>query len=148
MEFLIIPARIQMERLIPVECFRKTPFEVFLFCRFPRNSRKFLYHLSALTSARLLTVVLPRKNAKDLKDGGRFPKRLSIQCVSLLVGIIGGGFRTLLQPCRWKRIKFCGRHLCFSFTCVIRDSEHASELQRGKTMWMLIADFLDEMWML
>ena len=37
--------------------------------RFYRNSRKFLYHSSTLTSARLLIVILPRKNAKDLKDG-------------------------------------------------------------------------------
>ena len=37
-------------------------------------------------------------------------------CVSLLVGSVGGRFRTHLQPCRWKRITFCGRYLCFSFT--------------------------------
>ena len=36
--------------------------------------------------------------------------------VSLLVGSVGGRFRTQLQPCRWKRITFCGRYLCFSFT--------------------------------
>ena len=45
-------------------------------------------------SARLFTVILPRKNAKGLKDGGRFPKRLSLQCESLLVGSVGGHFRT------------------------------------------------------
>ena len=53
--------------------------------------------------------------AKDLKDGGRFPKRLSLQCLSLLVGNVGGRFRTQLQPCRWKRIKLWGRYLFFSF---------------------------------
>ena len=42
-----------------------------------------MYHLFKFnTSDRLFTVILPRKNAKDLKDGGRFPKRLSMQCVS------------------------------------------------------------------
>ena len=45
----------------------------------------------------LLVVILPRKKAKDFKDGGRFPKRLSLQCVSLLVGSVGGRFRTQLQ---------------------------------------------------
>ena len=44
---------------------------VFPFSRFYWNSLKFLYHLSTLKSARLLVVILPRKNAKDLKDGGR-----------------------------------------------------------------------------
>ena len=67
-------------------------------------------------SARLFTVILLRKNAKDLKDGGRFPKRLSLQCLSLLVGSVGGRFRTQQQPCRWERITFCGRYLCFCFT--------------------------------
>ena len=42
-------------------------------------------------------VILLRKNAKDMKDGGRFPKRLSLQCVSLLVGSVGVRFRTQLQ---------------------------------------------------
>ena len=43
-----------MERFIPVECFGKKviPSEVF-FSRFYRNSRKILYHLSTITSARL-----------------------------------------------------------------------------------------------
>ena len=48
-------------------------FEVCLFSRFDRNSRKFLYHFP-----RLFTVILPRKNAKDLKDGDRFSRRLSL----------------------------------------------------------------------
>ena len=118
------------------------PFEVFPFSRFYRNSRKFLYHLSILTSARLLAVKLPRKKAKDLKDSGRFPKRLSSQCVSSLVGSVGGRLRTQLQPCRWKRIKFCGRYLCFSFTYVVRASSVLPpELHRGKKCgcWLLVS---------
>ena len=90
-----------MERLIQVECFRKKkviPFEVFLSSRFYRDSPKLLYHLSTLTSARLLTVILSRRNDKDLKDEGRFPKRLSLKCLSLLVGSVGGRIRTQLQP--------------------------------------------------
>ena len=44
------------------------------------------------------------------------------------------------QPCRWKRITFCGRYLCFSFTCMIRDSGVLpSELHCGKKFecWFL-----------
>ena len=73
-----------MERFIPVECFRKKgntfrgiPF-FSLLPEFPEISVPFVQ----ITSDRLFTVILPRKNAQDLKDGGRFPKRLSMQCVS------------------------------------------------------------------
>ena len=73
-----------MEQFIPVECFRKKgntfrgiPF-FSLLPEFPEISVPFVQ----ITSDRLFTVILPRKNAKDLKDGGRFPKRLSMQCVS------------------------------------------------------------------
>ena len=60
-----------MVRFIPVESFPKrgNTFGGISFVSFYRNSRKFLYHSSTLTSARLLMVILPRKNAKDLKDG-------------------------------------------------------------------------------
>ena len=67
-----------------------------LLPEFPKISVPFVNSYSA----RLCTVILLRKNAKDLKDGGRFPKRLSLLCVSLLVGSVGGRFRTQLQPCR------------------------------------------------
>ena len=45
-----IPGRIQMERFIPVEIFRKkvVRFEVLPFSRFYRNDQNFLYHLSEL----------------------------------------------------------------------------------------------------
>ena len=45
-----IPGRIQMERFIPVEIFRKKviPFEVLSFSRSYRNDRNFLYHLFGL----------------------------------------------------------------------------------------------------
>ena len=118
MEFSVIPGRIEMEWFIPVESFRKkgNTFRGISFFpllpEFPKISVPFVHSYSA----RLFTVILLRKNAKDLKDGGRFPKRLSLLCVSLLVGSVGGRFRTQLQPCRWKRITFCGRYLCFSFT--------------------------------
>ena len=45
--------------------------------------------------------------------------------VSWLVGSVGGRFRTQQQPCRWKRITFCGRYLCFS-------SVLPPELRRGE----------------
>ena len=151
MEFSVIPGRIQMERCIPMENFRKkgNTFRgisfIPLLLEFPKISVPFVYSYSA----RLFTVTLPRKNAKDLKDGGRFPKRLSLQCVSLLVGSVGGHFRTQQQPCRWKRIKFSGRYLCFSSTCMIRGFQRASAWATSwEKMWMLIAGFPDEMWML
>ena len=50
-------------------------------------------------STRLFTVITSEK-AKDLKDGDRFPKRLSLQCESLLVGSVGGPFGTQQQPGR------------------------------------------------
>ena len=49
------------------------PFEVVPFSRFYWNSQKFLYHLSTVMySARLFTVILPRKNAKDLREAADF----------------------------------------------------------------------------
>ena len=135
-----------MERFIPVESFRKKGNTFWgisffpLLPEFPKIPVPFVH----LYSARLFTVILLRKNAKDLKDGGRFPKHLSLQCVSLLVVSVGGCFRTQMQPCRWKRITFCGRYLCFSFTFQ-RASSRATSWEK---MWMLIACFLYEMWML
>ena len=64
-----------------------------LLPEFPKSSVPFVHSCSA----RLSTVILPRKNAKDLKDGGRFPKGLSLQCVSLLVGSVGGRFKVMLH---------------------------------------------------
>ena len=100
MEFSVIPGRIQIERFISVESFLKKgntfrgfPFSRFL-TEFPEISVPFVHSYSA----RLFTVILLRKNAKDLKDGGRFPKCLSLLCASLLVGSVGGRFRTQLQP--------------------------------------------------
>ena len=45
-----IPGRIQMERFIPGEIFRKksNTFQVLPFSRFYRNDRNFLYHLFGL----------------------------------------------------------------------------------------------------
>ena len=74
MEFSVIPGRIQMERFIPVESFRKKGntfrgISIFpLLPEFPKISVPFVHSYSA----RLLTVILLRKNAKDLKDGSHF----------------------------------------------------------------------------
>ena len=81
-----------------------------------------------------LTVILPKKNAQDL-PGGRWwqtSKTLSIQCVFLLVGSVSGCFGKKLRSCRWKRIKFCGRYLCFSFTYMIRASSVLLSWSEGK----------------
>ena len=76
-------------------------------------------------STSLFTVITSEKAAD-------FQNRLSLQCESLLVGSVGGRCRTQQQPGRWKRITFCGRYLCFSFTGMIRDSSvFPSELHRG-----------------
>ena len=89
MEFSVIPGRIQMERFIPVENFGKkgNTFRGISFFsllpEFPKISVPFVHSYSA----RLFTVILPRKNAKDLKDGGRFPKRLSLH-VSLCSSVV------------------------------------------------------------
>ena len=83
MEFSVIPGQIQMEQFIPVESFWKKGntfggISFFpLLPEFPKISVPFVHSYSA----RLFTVILLRKKAKDLKDGGRFPKRLSLLCV-------------------------------------------------------------------
>ena len=98
MEFSVIPGRIQMERFIPVESFRKkgNTFRGISFFSLLPESPKISVPFVHSYSARLFTVILPRKNAKDLKDGGRFPKRLSLQCVSLLAGSVGKRLETQL----------------------------------------------------
>ena len=118
MEFSVIPGRFQMERFIPVESFRKKGHTF--------RGISFSY------SARLFTVILLRKNAKDLKDGGRFPKHLSLLCVSLLVGSVGGRFRTQLQSCRWKLNHVLWSVLVFFFP---------PELHHGKKCgcWLLVS---------
>ena len=143
MEFSVIPGRIQMERFIPVESFWKkgNTFRGISFFpllpEFPKISVPFVNSYGA----RYFTVILLRKNAKDLKDGGRFPKRLSLLCVPLLVGSVGGRFRTQLQPCRWK-LNYVLWSVSFTFQ---RASIRATSWEK---MWMLIAGFPDEMWML
>ena len=75
MEFSVIPGQIQMERFIPMESFRKkgNTFRGISFFpllpEFPKISVPFVHSYSA----RLFTVILLRKNAKDLKDGSDFP---------------------------------------------------------------------------
>ena len=72
-----------MERFHPVENFRKkgNTFRGISFFpllpEFPKTSVLFVQSYSA----RLFTVILLGKNAKDLKDGGRFPKILSLHFI-------------------------------------------------------------------
>ena len=79
-----------MEQFILVENFRKKGntfrgISFFLLLpEFPKISVPFVHSYSA----RLFKVVLPRKNAIDLKAGGRFPKRLSLQCDSLCSSVV------------------------------------------------------------
>ena len=116
------------------------PFEALPSSCFYRNSWKFLQHLSTLTSARPLKVIIARKNAKDLQGGGRFPKRVSMQCVSFLISSVRRHFKTQLQACRWKRIKFCDRYLYFSFTNMIRAFRLLLSYIEGKPdeCWLLV----------
>ena len=64
MENLEIPGRIQMERFIPVEIFRKKviPLEVLPFSCFYRNEQNLLYHLIEL----LVQCASCRKKVKNL----------------------------------------------------------------------------------
>ena len=125
MEFSVIPGRIQIERFISVESFLKkgNTFRGFPFSRFlpefPEISVPFVHSYSA----RLFTVILLRKNAKDLKDGGRFPKCLSLLCASLLVGSVGGRFRTSATELRF----VVGTCVFLSHSSVL-----PPELRRGK----------------
>ena len=103
MEFLVITGRIQMERFNPVESFRKKgdTFRgtVYTFSRFYRNFQKFSVPFVHSYSARLDTVILLRKNAKDLKDGSRLPNvyRYNVcHCLSVLLADI-------LEPVSVKR---------------------------------------------
>ena len=74
MEFSVTPGRIQVEQFIPVESFRKkgNTFRGISFFpllpEFPKISVPFVHSYSA----RLFTVILLRKNAKDRKDGSDF----------------------------------------------------------------------------
>ena len=82
MEFLVIPERIQLERFMPVKCFRKI-----------RNTSRVISFLSLLLE---------------------FPE------ISVAIAIF------TVNPA----------HL------------HYNELHRGITLWMLIASFTEEMWIL
>ena len=65
MEFSVIPGRIQMERFIPVESFRKkgnTFRGISFFSVLPEFSKISVPFVHSY-SARLFTVILPRKNA-------------------------------------------------------------------------------------
>jgi len=79
MENPVIPGRIQIERFIPEECFRKrgNTFRGIPFSRFFRNSRKFLYHLSTITSARLF----PRRHQRLSDESLLFQTVLSVTVV-------------------------------------------------------------------
>ena len=103
MENPVIPARIQMERFIPVELFRKKGNALrgitfsSLFPEFPEISVPFVNN----TSARLLTAVFPRKWDQMIKWYGSFPFRLHDENQMI---------RLILVPfSRWEKVQF---HLC------------------------------------
>ena len=104
------------------------PFEVFPFSRF-------LYHLSTSASARLLMVILPRKNemAADFQNVYHYNVCL---CSSVVLAEV-------LEH-------YCNLVLVFFFC--LHDSGSSSMLlpepPQEKIMWMLSAGFPDEMWML
>ena len=111
----------------------------------------------ASTSKLNETILYPshgNTSAYDLKDGSRFPKRLSLQCVLLFVGsvIVDVLEQNCAQPCRWKwRIQFCGRYFCYFFYLHDSGFQCASAWAIATSrnlMWMLFVDFPDEMWML
>ena len=139
MEFSVIPGQIQMERFILGKIFGKkgnTFWGISFFSllpEFPEISVQFVPTYKCQS---------PRGNAsekecKDLKDGGRFPKRLSLQCVSLLVGSVGGRFRTQLQPAGENELRFVvGTCVFLSHSSVL-----PPELHHGKKCgcWLLVS---------
>ena len=132
----VIPGRIQIERFTPVECFRKkgNTFRGIPFSRFFRNSRKFLYHLSTITSARLF----PRGQhampmTADLSDESLLFQ--TVRDVQLTVVLFSRLLSTdsLQHNCSTqseKDLSFGRRFLCFTFAFKIR----TFELWRGKTL--------------
>ena len=114
----------------------------FLFLAFYWNSRKFLYHFSTLTSARLFTGKLPREIGKN---GGKFPK---ISNVSLSRSVVLAD--VLEHSCNLSgenELSFVVG-TCVFFYLHNSGFQSASEFHRGKTLWKIKAGFPKEMWML
>ena len=123
MENPVIPGRIQMERFIPVEWFREkgNTFRGIPFSRFYRNFRKFLYHLSTITSARLF----PRRQQCPRRQI-QADESLLFHTVRDVTAVL---FSRLLltdflqRNCSTqgeKDLSFGRRYLCFTFAFMIR----------------------------
>ena len=76
MENTVIPRRIQMERFIPVENFRKksNSFQVLPFSRFDRNDQKFFVPLWLTSSSAKLPVEAEGEKWRS------FPRRVMVFC--------------------------------------------------------------------
>ena len=144
MEFSVIPGRIQMERFIPVEIFQKkgNTFRGISFFpllpEFPKISLLFVHSYSA----RLFTVILLRK--KIWKMAADFQNVCSYYVCLCSSIVLADVLEHNCNPAGENELRFCGRYLCFSFTFQ-RASAWATSWEK---MWMLIAGFPDEMWML
>ena len=109
-------------RFIPVECFRKkgNTFRGIPFSPFFRNSRKFLYHLSTITSARLF----PRGQQCPLSDESLLFQTVRDVTVVLFSRLLSTDF--LQHNCSAqgeKDLSFGRRFLCFTFAFMIRAFE-------------------------
>ena len=137
---------IGMERFIPVECFRKKVILLRypLFLAFTGINGSFwsvaFVHTYQLTSARPFKVILARKNAKHLQDGGRFLKLVSMQCVSFLKVVFGDVLKQHNCNLQVKKNEVLWSVLVFSFTCMIRDSSVLLSYIEGKHYgcWLLV----------
>ena len=86
---------------------------------------------------------------KELQDGGRFPKRVSMQCVSFLINVFADVLKHNYSPAGENELSFVVGTYAFLILAMIRAfSLLRSSRHRGKTRWMLIAGFTDEIWML
>ena len=126
-----------MEWFIPVESFRKkgNTFRGISFFpllqEFPKISVPFVHSYIA----RLFTVILLRKNAKDLKDGSDFQNvyRYNVCLCSSLV--LADVLEHICNPAGEIELRFVvGTCVFLSHSSVL-----PPELHRGKKVWMLIA---------
>ena len=117
-----------MEQFIPVECFKKrgNTLRGIPFSRFFRNSRKFLYHLSTITSARLF----PRRHHDQrLSDESLLFQTVLGVTVVLFSRLLSTDF-SVQHNCSTqgeKDLSFGRQFLCFTFAFMIR----AFELNAG-----------------
>ena len=126
LENTVIPGRIQMERFVPVECFRKkgNTFRGIPFSRFYRNSRKFFVPFFHDYQCQAISAKTAMPKTEDSSD-----ESLLFQTVRDVTAVL---FSRLLltdflqHNCSTqgeKDLSFRRRYLCFTFAFMIRAFE-------------------------